>query len=264
MSNFETYVDLIGNPKISFLGTPMSSRFLISTDGPYQTFYAPFDHVNRAAKVVICGITPGKQQAMNALEEARRSLLNGESAEVAQQKAKKVASFSGEMRPNLVAMLNHVGLDEVLGITNCVDLFGAYSSLVHFTSVLRNPVFCKGENYTGKPSIVKQPALLKQIDSVLSEEIRSLNPDCIYVPLGDEVSKVFAHLESKGIVQSSQVLHGILHPSTSSNERIAYFLGRKERALLSNRTNADKIDAGKMAILEKVKAIRMDTGINGA
>jgi hypothetical protein len=255
MSTFERYQDLISNPKTSFFGNPMSSKLLVSTEGRFQTFYAPFDHINRDAKVVICGITPGKQQALNALEEARKSLLNGDTVETAKKKAKTFGSFSGDMRPNLVAMLNHIGLDELLGITNCADLFGAHSHLVHYTSVLRNPVFFDGDNYSGSPSMVKQPALLKQIELALVQEINLLNPECLYVPLGDEVSKVFTHLESKGLVNPARVIKGLPHPSPQSTERIHYFIGKKERTLLSNRTNADKIDASKAAILAKVKAL---------
>ena len=256
MSTFERYHDLICNPRVSFFGNPMSSKLLVSTDGRFQTFYAPFDHINRNAKVVICGITPGKQQAINALEEARKSLLNGDSVEVAQEKAKKFASFSGGMRPSLIAMLNHIGLDEILGITNCADLFGAHSHLVHYTSVLRNPVFRDGEDYSGKPSIVKQPALLKQIELSLVDEIRQLGPECLYVPLGDAVSMVFSHLESKGLINPAQVLKGLPHPSNRSIERVHYFLGKKDRAELSNKTDPDKIDANKAAILATVRAIR--------
>lgn len=256
MSTFELYQDVISNPQMSLYGNPMSHKLLISTDGRFQTFYAPFDHINREAKVVICGITPGKQQAMNALEEARKSILNGDGAELAKQKAKKFGSFSGDMRPNLVAMLNYIGLDEVLGITNCTDLFGAHSNLVHYTSALRNPVFRDGVDYGGSPSMIKQPALLKQIEETLVEEIRMLRPDCLYIPLGDEVSKVFTHLEANGLINSDQVLSGLPHPSNRSIERVLYFLGRKERSALSNRTDPVKIDANKAAIISKLRALR--------
>lgn len=260
MSTFESFADLIGNPKISFLGDPMASRLLISTQGTYQTFYAPFDHVNRDAKVVICGITPGKQQAMNALDEARRHLIKGASPEVALQLSKKMASFSGKMRVKLVETLNYIGLDEVLGITNCVDLFGAHAHLAHFTSVLRNPVFQNGKDYGGRPSMLRQPAMLEQIDSVLSPEIRSLGPDCVYIPLGDDVSNVFTYLESKGIVQSSHVLHGVPHPSPNNGERIKYFLGGKDRDLLSPKTDHVKMDKRKQETLEKIKLLRSKLG----
>jgi hypothetical protein len=35
--------------------------------------YAPFDYINTRAKIVIVGITPGKQQMQKAIEEARKA-----------------------------------------------------------------------------------------------------------------------------------------------------------------------------------------------
>lgn len=255
MSHFDNYVHLLRDPDFSFEGNPLAKQLLVSEQGAFQTYYAPFDHINLRAKIVICGITPGLQQAINALTAIRQSLLNGDSADVAKQKAKEFASFSGAMRANLINMLDHIGIHTWLGIVSCADLFGSHKHLVHSTSALRNPVFKDGGNYSGTPSMVKQPALLKQIDGTLADEIRALGPDCVYVPLGGEVSKAFAHLEAKGIVSPSKVLHGLPHPSPASNERIFYFLGKKERALLSNKTNPDKIDANKSSIMAKVKAL---------
>jgi hypothetical protein len=228
---------------------------MISSDGDFITFYAPFDYINPVAKIVICGLTPGLQQATNALNTLMSSLQSGDSDELALRRAKEVASFSGPMRSNLIAMLDHVGIHHVLGIDSCADLFGSKSHLVHYTSALRNPVFKDGVNYSGAPSMIKQPMLLRQIEEVLAEEIRSLAPDCLYVPLGDEVSKAFLHLESKGIIDAAAVFHGFPHPSPASNERIHYFLGRKERHLLSSKTNPEKIDSNKQSIISKVNAI---------
>lgn len=255
MSHFDNYVHLLRDPSFSIEGKPLARQLLVEEQGAYQTFYAPFDHINLRAKIVICGITPGLQQATNALNALRQSLLNGDSADVAKQKAKEFASFSGSMRGNLVNMLDHVGIQTWLGIDSCAALFGSHAHLLHSTSALRNPVFKDGGNYSGSPSMVKQPALLKQIEGILAEEIRALGPDCVYVPLGGEVSKAFSHLEAKGIVSPSKVLHGLPHPSPASNERIFYFLGRKERSLLSNKTNPEKIDASKASIIAKVKAL---------
>lgn len=39
-----------------------------------EVAYAPFDHVNLAADIVIIRLTPGRQQMRNALVEARRAM----------------------------------------------------------------------------------------------------------------------------------------------------------------------------------------------
>ena len=76
--------------------------------------YAPFDHVNLNADIVIVGLTPGRQQMRNALLEARRCLKAGFSDEAAKSAAKVFASFSGPMRTNLIAMLDSVGVNQAL------------------------------------------------------------------------------------------------------------------------------------------------------
>jgi hypothetical protein len=40
-------------------------------------------------------------------------------------------------------------------------------------------------------------------------------------------------------------------------ERIAYFLGRKEKAALSSRTNGSQIDADRLALREKMAVLGM-------
>lgn len=40
--------------------------------GPLEVFWAPFDHVNRRAKVVLVGITPGGTQMSNSIEHVGR------------------------------------------------------------------------------------------------------------------------------------------------------------------------------------------------
>ncbi len=88
----------------------LAGRLIIAREGSFVASYAPFDHVSAAARVVIIGITPGRQQALAVLLEAHRQLKAGRPLEEAAKAAKETASFAGPMRPNLIAMLDHVGL----------------------------------------------------------------------------------------------------------------------------------------------------------
>ena len=71
--------------------------------------YAPFDHIERGARIVIVGITPGELQAANGLCDVRRQLIAGTDQASALAAAKVCASFSGGMRTNLIQMLDHIG-----------------------------------------------------------------------------------------------------------------------------------------------------------
>lgn len=237
----------------SQLASALDSKLLISESGNLATYYAPFEHVNTAARVVLVGITPGLFQAQRALEQLRTGLRAGLSDGEALQQAKETASFSGPMRTALVDMLDSVGVNTALGLRSCSELFGTAASLVHYTSALRNPVFAGGQNYTGNPAILRTPYLRSMADEWLAEEARIL-PNALWIPLGKEPTAVMRSFASRGLLASDRVLDGMPHPSGANAERIAYFLGRKPRHLLSVKTKPETIDESRADLVRKVAA----------
>lgn len=216
--------------------------------------YAPFDHVTQTAKVVIVGITPGRQQMANALQECRRQLRAGAARDVALSAAKVRASFSGPMRANLVAMLDDIGVAQLLDLESTAALWELASDLAHFTSALRYPVFVNGKNYSGAPSMTRVPILQSQLDTWLVAEMRQL-PDALYVPLGPKVGEALEWAAPRAGIPETQVLSGLPHPSGASGERIAYFLGRKPKELLSIKTNAARLDAARAGLVSKISKL---------
>ncbi len=225
---------------------------LISRSAQLATYYAPFEHVNTAARVVLVGITPGLFQARNALEKLRAALRSGLSDADALRQAKEVASFSGPMRTALVDMLDSVGLQAALGLHSCAELFSSAKDLVHYTSALRNPVLVGGQNYTGNPAILRTPYLRSMAEDWLADEVRQL-PGALWVPLGKEPTAVLRSCVAQGLINGERVLDGLPHPSGANAERIAYFLGRKQRESLSAKTRADTIDTARNQLICKVK-----------
>lgn len=240
--------------RIGEFTAPSMPEFLeIKSEGALQTFYAPFDINNTAAKVVFCGITPGLHQAQVALKTYAEARKEGGSIDDALLLAKHTASFSGPMRNNLVKLLNHIGLHQWLGIEDCADLFNGQRQLVHYTSALRYPVFSNGDNYNGSPSILRKDSLRWQLDNHLTAELRQLGPQTLIIPLGPKVTEALEYLASKGVINEEQILSGLPHPSGANAERIAYFLGNKPREELSSRTNPDQLDTVKASLLRKLK-----------
>lgn len=210
--------------------------------------YAPFDHVNPTARIVIIGLTPGLQQARNALSAAQAALRRGANVDDAAAEAKVFASFSGPMRANLVAMLDKIGVARRLGLASTALLWSERADLVHFTSALRYPVFVDGENWSGQPDALRVPAMLDWLLTYLGDELRSLR-GALLVPLGPKVSAMLDYLANQGIVDRSAILDGLPHPSGANAERIAYFLGKKTRDQLSAKTDPARLDAAR-ALLE--------------
>ncbi|MNN17429.1 hypothetical protein D3C81_1306170 [compost metagenome] len=154
------------------------------------------------------------------------------------------------MRSNLVAMLDHIGVSNRLGLPTAAELWNARTDLVHFTSCLRYPVLKDRVNFNGS-GILSQEILRRQIDTYFAAECAAL-PGALFIPLGDAAEAACERMVDFGKLKSSQILVGLPHPSGANAERINYFLGKKAAADLSMKTNAAKIDAGKAEAMRVV------------
>jgi hypothetical protein len=213
-----------------------SSDLTIAQEGQLRVAYAPFDHINSSARLVIVGITPGETQAVTAIQEAQATLKAGASEAHALARAKVHASFSGGMRQNLVAMLDAVGVATFFNLSSSADLFTKGSDHVHFTSALRYPVFRNGKNYNGAPNMIRTPILRRMLDLYLAEEAQQL-PSALWLPLGPKVDEALLYLSDRGLLNRERILSGLPHPSGANAERIAVFLGRKTPEAASKQTN---------------------------
>jgi hypothetical protein len=233
----------------------LGGRLIIDRAGDGVVSYAPFEHLQTTARVVIVGITPGEQQTRNALVAARKHLLGGSDPAAALAAAKVFASFSGPMRSNLVAMFDHIGLNRWLGVETSASLWTTDAAFVHFTSALRCPVFVGGRNYSGQPSMLTTPVLFNLLNTSLREEATMLNR-AAWIPLGPKALVAVDWLVQQGILRRAQVLSGVPHPSGANAERIAYFLGRKKREVLSVKTDPVSLDTSRERLIAQIAALR--------
>ena len=232
----------------------LNTKLSLARDVNIEVCYAPFEFINPQARLVIVGITPGRTQMLNALREERHQLDRGADAASTLVAAKKTGAFSGAMRPNLVGLLDHVGVNRWLGIRSCDELFAEAAHMVQTTSVLRNPVFVDGKNYNGTPNMTRHAVLRTQLLQYFGEDAKAL-PKAAFLPLGDKVAEALHFVADQGLLDRSRILDGLPHPSGANAERIAYFLGKKSRSALSVKTNADKLDQAREAMIGKVSAL---------
>jgi hypothetical protein len=259
-ASFSDYRELVlaTDPDAIEAPAQIPPSWLLAREGALKAHYIPFDYVNLEARVVLVGISPGFVQWKNAVREARRLLAAGASDLDALRAAKYTGAFSGAIRPNLVALLDHVGLQRWLGIASCATLFGADARLMHVTGVLRQPIFVDGKNYNGaSPNMLTHPLLQEQMLDYFAHEA-ALLPDAVFVPLGPKVGLALAWLARRGVLIEDRILQGLPHPSGANMERIAYFLGRKEKTSLSSRTNGDQIDADRRLLAARMAALGLD------
>lgn len=257
ISNLQSFIPTICSLSHDELNGSASlyEKMLITQDAKIQVCYAPFEYLNPQARLVIVGITPGKTQMANAIREARKQLDMGSVPLQTLIAAKLTGAFSGAMRPNLVAMLDKVGVHHWLGLNSSVELFGHASHLLQTASVLQNPVFlADGTNYNGTPNMTKSAVLMDQLISGFGRSAAALE-HAYFLPLGPKVSEAMTFLSAKGLINAKRVLHGMPHPSPASMERINYFLGKKSREQLSIKTNPDSLDAARERLSSSIASM---------
>lgn len=206
----------------------LTKDFLIKVDGDIEIYWAPFDYINTSTKVVLLGITPGWTQMESSFSYLRNNLEFYDANELS-AKCKSTASFSGPIRKNLTTMLNDITLNSFLSIDDCNQLFDDKSYLVHYTSVLRYPVFKNNKNYTGSnPFILKNDTLKQMVDTILVEEFNSIPTDAIIIPMGKAVSQVLEYLISEDKINQNNILFNFPHPSGANAHRVTQFEQNKE------------------------------------
>lgn len=205
----------------------LNSDFLLDKENNIEIYYSPHNEfLNPNAKVFIIGITPGFQQMSTAIATARIGLENNCDSTEIQHKCKIAARFSGSLRKNIIAMLNDIELNNVLGIKDCKELFEDKDYLLHTTSLIPYPVLVKKQNYTGHtPKLIKSKFLMKYVYENFVYEFKSLN-NCekvLLIPLGKAVEEVLIKLKSDGVISENQILLGFPHPSGANVNRVVEF-----------------------------------------
>src|SRR5690606_32290636 len=99
------------------------------------------------------------------------------------------------------------------------------------------------KNFSGS-GLLRSALLREQLETWFASECDVL-PEALFVPLGSAAEGACQHLVGLGKLSGQQILSGLPHPSGANAERIAYFLGRKARGLLSSRTVPEPLDAGR-------------------
>lgn len=227
------------------------SRLAMEPAEDIQVYYAPFEYINPNARIVLVGITPGPTQMVNANNIARKALLAGENNENAIRRAKEEGAFSGEpMRGNLIRQLDHWGFQKWLQIESASELFNGFRHLVQTTSLLRYPVFVRGDDYRGTPDMTRHPVLRKYLLNYFVKEVDEMK-DALFLPLGPQVQKVLDSLVAEGVIGSDRIVRGLLHPSGNNTYRINYLIS-EHRGPVPHATNPPAYDLGRKMFRDRL------------
>ena len=178
-----------------------------------------FGYQNTKAKVVIVGITPGNSQ------------LKGEREGLDLREIKRKNAFAGSMRPNLINMLDYVGVNNVLGIESCRSLWDEDFDKVDMTSLLKEATYELKKDgsrmmFKDVKKIVKSEKLTKMLEEGFVKDCSKYESDVLFVACGPGVYDVLKRLQEEKKIIGTVV--GIAHPSGANTGRIQCYLGKTE------------------------------------
>lgn len=206
----------------------MKEKYLVSSEGKIEIYYAPFDYINVSASIIIVGITPGWSQMEKSFRTIIKELTTNDDFSLGLKKVKSECSFAGSMRSNLIKMLDELELDKKLNLESTSELFAIENDFLHSTSVIKYPVFNNGKNYTGSsPSPLKSEILWKQIEKSFIPEINEFKGKLI-IPLGKSVNEILSKIQSDNKLNDNFILNGFPHPSGANGHRAKQFDNNKE------------------------------------
>lgn len=210
-----------------------------------------FGYQNTKAKVVIVGITPGNSQ------------LKGDRKGLDLREIKRKNAFAGSMRPNLINMLDYIGVNRLLEIESCRSLWEEDFDKVDMTSLLKEATYeLKKDGSKMMFKDVKKIAKSEKLTTMLEE---GFVRDCsnyeyfvLYVACGPGVYDVLKKLNEEGKING--FVAGIAHPSGANLGRILCYLGKTEPKDLSYQWCVDKAKEAKLFVtfLKMHKKIHWD------
>lgn len=178
-----------------------------------------FDYVNSKAEVVIVGITPGNSQ------------LDGSREDKTPREVKREFAFAGKMRPNLVNMLDYIGVNNLLSIETCKSLWEEDFDRVEMTSLLKEATYVLKKDGTKEmfkhaKRIAKSEKLTRMLEGGFLKDCNSYNNAVLFVACGPGVYDVLKRLQEEKKIKGQVV--GIAHPSGVNTGRIQCYLGKAE------------------------------------
>lgn len=207
----------------------LTKDFLIANEGSLEIYYCCHNEfINPHARVFIVGITPGFQQMSKSIAVARRCIEEKRPVSDIPYICKRESRFVGQMRKNIINMLDELGLDHHLHLDSSADLFEEKDFLLHTTSLIPFAVFVNGKNYTGSsPKILKNNMLLHFVKEYFEPQASILD-NSIYVPLGKSVEEVLKEFCKHGLLREENILFGFPHPSGANGHRVRQFNENKQ------------------------------------
>lgn len=234
---------------------------LIAHEGDAQLFFVPFEHVNRHARLVLVGISPGPTQVRKAYRDLP-GLLRGDMAlDAVSAELKRRYAFDG-MREKIAAVLNWevLRLAEKIGAESGSSIWGADFPLIQPTSLIPQSAYLRGR-YVNAPfdELMDVPVFRKCFEEGFAAQLRVMSGRALFLAFGPTPWAALKHCVDRGLIKDEQLLGYTPHPSNSAGNQFSVFLGTLQPEALKPgnpvRSRVPKLLAARKELQSRVRSI---------
>jgi len=240
-------------------GASRKDVYLLGSEKDKEVFYVPFEELNRKARLVLVGITPGPTQMDTAYRVAGTALNNAFPSALVLRKAKQAAAFDG-MRPRINDMLDHFEIPKRLGLGSAGSLWGSNFDLFQPTSIVPNAAFKSGKYFNGPfRDVLTTTIFRREFEDGFVASLAQLSDKPFFVAMGPVVDEAIKWCIANGTVRPDQYLGYLPHPSGNAGSQFSYFMRQKSLEQLKPRDpvrhRAVDLDAAYVSMANRVQQL---------
>ncbi|MBO1077361.1 hypothetical protein [Roseomonas marmotae] len=232
-ASLSSFASLIARAGVEAVRSPGT---LVGASGRDQVFYIPFEHVERRAKLVLVGITPGPEQLKLAYGKAQMLLRVGRPHDEVLRLVKPHGAFGGQMRPGLLKMLGHFGFASLMGVKDELEFWEGSPHLLHSTSVVPHAAFTGEDMFNGSfEDVMRSAALRECFEQHFLPELALLPQEAVFIALGPTPLDALDYAAARGLLAPERILGALAHPSKSGGSQVDVYLGLRDPSTLQPR-----------------------------
>ncbi|SDD33787.1 hypothetical protein SAMN05216345_1082 [Cupriavidus sp. YR651] len=197
----------------------------VDQDGTYTMTYVPFEHRNDNARLVLVSTTPGHTHvalAASVTEELIRARAPGRTI---QRENKRRVELGGRLvRPNLIRMLDHFRVPELIGQPHAAALWNDGFDLIQPLALLPFATTRHGLAFNGPlDELIDVPMLRAIFDAHFLDRLAQCRPGALYIGLGRTAWAGLRHAAGLGLLDRLQLL-GMMPVPAKAGSMVRYFL----------------------------------------
>ncbi|MGO4154903.1 hypothetical protein [Cupriavidus sp. YAF13] len=198
---------------------------LVARDGIYAMCYVPFEHSHERARLILVSTTPGHTHVQLAAELTESLLQRHAPGRTIQRENKRRVELGGPLvRPNLIRMLDHFGIAQLVGLPDAVSLWDDGFERLQPLALLPYATTRRGLAFDGDlEELMAVPMLRRVFENLFLGALRQMDDQALYLALGRTAWAALGHAVDRGLLQRRQLL-GMLPVPARAGSMVKYFL----------------------------------------